>query len=154
MQETSVAIRPAEPDEADALTELTMRSKAHWGYDEEFMRAVRTELTMSRDTIAEQEVFVVEERGAIGGFYALIVSGDDAELSMLFVDPPFHGRGYGRALFEHAAREARALGAKKMTIDSDPFAEPFYLALGAERIGEAPSGSIPGRMLPRLRYAL
>jgi GNAT superfamily N-acetyltransferase len=154
MQETSVTIRPAEPNEAEALTELTMRSKAHWGYDEEFMRSVRAELTVSRDTIAEQEVFVLEERGVVAGFYALVGSMPHTELSMLFVDPSFHRRGYGRLLFEHAAREARALGATEMTIDSDPFAEPFYLALGAERIGDVPSGSIPGRMLPQLRYRL
>jgi hypothetical protein len=41
-----------------------------------------------------------------------------------------------------------------LLIDADPFAESFYLALGCERIGEAPSGSIPGRMLPRLRLFL
>jgi hypothetical protein len=39
-------------------------------------------------------------------------------------------------------------------IESDPFAEKFHLALGAARIGEAPSGSIAGRMLPRMRFTL
>ena len=154
MRETSVTIRPAEPEEAEALTALTLRSKAHWGYDAEFMDAVRAELTLTRATIAEQEVFVLEEHGVIAGFYALILHEHEAELSMLFIDPPAIGRGFGRVLFEHAAREARALGATEMMIDSDPFAEAFYLALGAERIGEAPSGSIPGRMLPLLRYGL
>jgi GNAT superfamily N-acetyltransferase len=154
MQETSVVIRPAEPHEAEELTALTLRSKAHWGYDESFMQAVAAELTVTRDTIAEQEVFVLEERGQIAGFYALVGSMPHPELSMLFVDPPFHGRGFGRILFQHAAAEARALGARDVTIESDPFAERFYLALGCERIGEAPSGSIPGRMLPRLRFRL
>jgi GNAT superfamily N-acetyltransferase len=154
MRETSVTIRPAEPDEAQALTELTLRSKAHWGYDPAFMEAVREELTLTRATITDQEVFVLEERGIVAGFYALIVRGRQAQLSMLFVDPPAIGRGFGRALFEHAAREARALGATGMMIESDPFAEKFYLALGAARIGEAPSGSIAGRMLPRMRFTL
>ncbi|MGZ4127376.1 MAG: GNAT family N-acetyltransferase [Actinomycetota bacterium] len=154
MQETSVTIRPAEPHEAQALTDLTLRSKAHWGYDEAFMKAVAAELRVTPQVIEEQEVFVLTEHGVPAGFYTLIVEGARAELSMLFIDPPAIGRGYGRALFEHAAREARALGATEMVIDSDPFAEPFYLALGAERIGEAPSGSIPGRMLPQMRLRL
>jgi hypothetical protein len=76
MEETSVTIRPAEPDEAQALTELTLRSKAHWGYDPEFMEAVRGELTLTRAQVAEQSVFVAEDHGVVAGFYALIVSGD------------------------------------------------------------------------------
>jgi hypothetical protein len=39
-----------------------------------------------------------------------------------------------------------------MTIDADPHAEAFYLAMGAVRVGEAASESIPGRSLPRLAY--
>jgi hypothetical protein len=34
------------------------------------------------------------------------------------------------------------------SIDADPNAEAFYLAMGAVRIGQTPSGSIPGRVLP------
>jgi hypothetical protein len=41
-----------------------------------------------------------------------------------------------------------------MFIASDPFAEPFYRAMGAERIGETPSDAIPGRLIPLLMYAL
>lgn len=149
-----MSIRPAEPAEAAALTDLAMRAKASHGYDEAFMEAARTELTLSRDYVAERLVFVVDERGAIGGFYALVVTPPACELDALFVEPRAHGKGYGRLLLEHAAGEARALGCREMTIQADPFAEPFYLALGAERVGERESGSIPGRMLPLLRYAL
>jgi len=38
-------------------------------------------------------------------------------------------------------------------IDADPNAEGFYLKMGAERVGESPSGSIPGRMLPLLQVS-
>ena len=34
-------------DEADCLTALCMRSKAHWGYDAAFMHACREELRMT-----------------------------------------------------------------------------------------------------------
>ena len=40
---------------------------------------------------------------------------------------------------------ARAIG-----LDADPHAVGFYEHMGAKVIGEAPSGSIPGRMLPRM----
>lgn len=39
-------IRDARPDEAGELTELALRSKAHWGYDEAFMASCREELTV------------------------------------------------------------------------------------------------------------
>ena len=154
MRETAVSIRAAEPAEAAALTAIALRSKAHHGYDEAFMEAVRAELAVGRDYIAEHPVFVVDEHGTIAGFYGLKVDAPSSELDLLFIDPPFIGKGYGRLLFGHAAEEARALGCTEMWIDADPYAEAFYLALGAVREGESPSGSIPGRMLPRLRFAL
>jgi hypothetical protein len=41
-----------------------------------------------------------------------------------------------------------------MTIDADPGAVPFYERMGAVPAGLVPSGSIPGRFLPRLVVAL
>ena len=35
-------------------------------------------------------------------------------------------------------------------IEADPDAAPFYRRMGAQDVGLAPSGSIPGRMLPKL----
>ena len=41
-----------------------------------------------------------------------------------------------------------------MSIQSDPYAEGFYLAMGAVRVGELESTVTPGRMLPLLRFDL
>jgi hypothetical protein len=41
-----------------------------------------------------------------------------------------------------------------MRIEADPHAEAFYLGRGARCVGTAPSGSIPGRMLPLLEIDL
>jgi hypothetical protein len=38
----------------------------------------------------------------------------------------------------------------RIRIEGDPFAEGFYLTMGAIRVGETPSRSIPGRSLPLL----
>lgn len=153
MDVTRVSIRPAEPSEAQALTDIALRSKASHGYDDEFMAAAATELAVSRDYVADHHVFVVDEGGSVGGFYALILRAPVCELDLLFIDPDRHGRGYGRVLFEHAAEEARALGCTEMRIESDPYAVAFYEALGAQQVGEAASPST-GRMLPLLRYQL
>ena len=75
-----------------------------------------------------------------------------AELELLFVDPPAIGTGVGRALLLDALDRAREAGLGALTIESDPDAEPFYLAAGAARIGTRVSPAT-GRELPLLRIA-
>jgi hypothetical protein len=58
-------------------------------------------------------------------------------------------RGLGRRLWAHLPWTARAAGAMRLDVHSDPHAEAFYLAMGMRRIREAPPGSIPERVLPR-----
>ena len=72
----------------------------------------------------------------------------------LFVSPEVVGQGVGELLWAHMEREAEALGYAVIFIEIDTYAEPFYLARGAERIGSVPSSAIPGRTLPLLRFAL
>jgi hypothetical protein len=54
--EQSLEIRPARPGEAAALSALAMRSKAHWGYDQEFLEAVRPVLTFTEADLAGSPV--------------------------------------------------------------------------------------------------
>lgn len=143
-----IRIRPAQPEEAPQLSELAFRSKAHWGYDDRFMAQCRKPLRVSPENIAEGRVFVLEDQGRIRGFYELTGEGAVKELSFLFVEPADIGKGYGRALWLHAVRTAEVRGADRILIHSDPHAEPFYRAMGAERVVEVPSTAIPGRMLP------
>jgi hypothetical protein len=42
------------------------------------------------------------------------------------------------------------MGADRLLIEADLEAAPFYRRMGAHDYGLAPSGSIPGRMLPKL----
>ncbi|MCP8708775.1 GNAT family N-acetyltransferase [Streptomyces sp. AC04842] len=147
-------IRNARPDEAGELTELALRSKAHWGYDEAFMASCREELTVRPSEVAGRRTALAERDGRILGFTTVDGSPPEGALGMMFVDPSALGQGMGRALFAHALATARAAGFRRLTIDADPNAEPFYRAMGAVRIGETPSGSIPGRVLPLLAGGL
>jgi GNAT superfamily N-acetyltransferase len=143
-----VLLRPARADEAEPLSELALASKGHWGYDAEFLEACRDELTVT----PEHRAVVAEQDGRVAGFYALTGEPPEVDLAMMFVDPAWIGRGVGRALWEHAVDAAARSGAERVTIDAEPHAEAFYLAMGAVRVGEAASGSIPGRTLPRLVF--
>ncbi|MFJ6614008.1 GNAT family N-acetyltransferase [Streptomyces sp. NPDC091289] len=148
-------IRAGEAAEAAALTELALRSKGHWEYDAEFLAACREELTMLPAEVAARRTLVAQEDdGRILGFTTLDGEPPQGALGMMFVEPDTIGRGIGRRLFTHTMDEARRLGFTRLTIDSDPNAEPFYRAMGAVRIGATPSGSIEGRELPLLEVAL
>ncbi|MFF1925512.1 GNAT family N-acetyltransferase [Streptomyces sp. NPDC058221] len=148
-------VRPGRPSEAADLTELALRSKAYWGYDEAFLAACRDELTMSPGDIGPRRTAVAEEEdGRVLGFTTLEGAPPAGVLGMMFAEPDAVGRGVGRLLFGHVVSEARRLGFVRFTIDADPNAEPFYRAMGAVRIGATPSGSIPGRELPLLEFTL
>lgn len=147
-------LRAPSPDEAELLTELCLRSKAVWGYDADFMQACRAELTIRPADLAPDTFRVATINDAIVGVVQIAIAGDDAELARLFVAPDTIGTGVGKFLFTWAASEARARGAQRLWIEADPGAAPFYRRMGATEAGLVPSGSIPGRFLPRLRFDL
>jgi GNAT superfamily N-acetyltransferase len=145
-----ILLRSAQPIECTGLTDLALRSKAYWGYDATFIEACRTELTLDPAEFDRLRVAVAECAGHVVGFSALAGEPPEAELAFLFVDPEFIGTGVGRSLLEHGLGVAAELGFRTIRVESDPFAEPFYLAMGAVRVGEAPSRSVSGRTLPVL----
>jgi N-acetylglutamate synthase-like GNAT family acetyltransferase len=150
-------LRRAGPGDAEALTSLAFRSKASWGYDIDFMKRCRAELTFSADQIeAPRNYFVAcEVDEGLAGFYGLERQDEhDAELIALFVKPALLRQGIGRLLVEHMIAEARQLGIRTVTIQGDPNAEDFYAAIGATAAGYRESASIPGRYLPVFRLGI
>jgi len=147
-------IRVAELDEAETLTGLCMRSKAMWGYDAVFLDQCRALLTLTPDYIRQHGVYVADEKGTAIGLYALVDEGAFVDVDLFFIEPNCTRRGVGRALWKHMVVEARRYGRERLQIISDPFAVPFYRAMGAEPVGETPNGLQPGRMLPVLEVRL
>lgn len=149
------SIRPARPEEAGLLSDLALRSKGHWGYDAEFLERCRDDLTYTTEEVAASTIYVAETATGVAGFYCLVpLEPGVALLGDLFVDPAAIGQGVGRRLWEHMVETARGQGYGAVQIQSDPFAEGFYQAMGAVRIGEQQSTVTPGRMLPLLRFSL
>lgn len=142
-----VSIRPARPEEAGFLSDLALRSKAHWGYDAEFLASCRGELTLGGEELASRRTAVAERDGSVVGFTTLEGEPPQGVLGMMFIEPDAIGQGIGRLLFTHAVEVAQALGFTQFTIDADPNAEPFYEAMGGVLASRVPSGSVPGRTL-------
>lgn len=149
-----ILLRAARPEEADLLGELALRSKAHWGYDQDFLNQCRQELTFQPEEIAARRIVVAESYGQVVGFYSVDGDAPEGELGNMWVDPGSIGTGVGRRLWEHAIDSARRAGFTLLRIEAEPSAEGFYLAMGAYRIGETASGSIAGRRLPLLQHKL
>jgi len=152
-----VTIRNARPEEAEALTALSLRSKAHWGYDADFMRRCIAVLTLDPGAIAAGSVFVaVDDADRPLGVAGIEVRDEPGccEVTRLFVAPEAMGRGIGRALFGRLVAWMQERGYARLLILSDPQAEAFYKRCGAVRLGMAPSDAIPDRELPRLAYTI
>lgn len=144
-------LRKAVPADAPALTALALRSKAHWGYDAAFMAACRDELTVTAERMRLGETWLAEDgSGRIAGFFDLRSEEGVAEVHDLFVEPEAMGLGAGRLLWGKLEACATGMGVDTIGIDADPHAVRFYEHMGARVVGEAPSGSVEGRMLPRM----
>ncbi|MGB5411057.1 MAG: GNAT family N-acetyltransferase [Woeseiaceae bacterium] len=145
------------PGDAESLSQLAMRSKAHWGYSQEFIDACRAELTVSSNDIEYSRIDyqVAEADGAVVGYYALSQeSADTFELEAMFVEPELIGTGVGRRLMQHALASLGNRGAARLSIQSDPYAVDFYFAAGARQVGVLESGSIANRFLPLLEIQI
>ncbi|TCO59512.1 GNAT family N-acetyltransferase [Actinocrispum wychmicini] len=147
-----VRLRAAEPHEADNITALARRSKAHWGYEQEFLDRVQDVLTVRPEQIHGEQVIVAERGERLLGYYQLGGTPPDGELVDLFVEPDAIGTGLGRRLWDHATSAARKRGFRTLELESDPHAEAFYLHMGAQRVGEREVDT--GRQLPVMRIVL
>ncbi|MFK0275104.1 GNAT family N-acetyltransferase [Ensifer sp. NPDC090286] len=147
-------LRTPQPEEANVLSDLCLRSKAVWGYDEAFLEACRPALTLTADDWTDSDLQVATDGGRIVGLAQVRGSGNHVELDKLFIEPEARAAGIGRRLFDWCVAAARRRGATVMTIDADPGAADFYRRMGAVDDGVVASSVIPGRFLPRLKVDL
>lgn len=139
--------RRASPDEAEGLTALTLASKAHWGYDVEFMDLARPSLTVTPEYLEANECWVAEVEGDTLGWFSLVPIADGVLLDNFFLLPAHIGSGLGRLMWNEAVRRAEAAGVGRMTLEADPNAAGFYERMGARRTGSVRAPDT-GRELP------
>ena len=150
LMSTTIVLQKASPKDASLLSNLAMRSKAYWGYSDEFMRACREELTITPDMLQNEAIHTVcahKDREIVGFYSVEHLSSSTFELDALFVDPAHIGSGVGRVLMTHAKTYIATQGGMTLIIQSDPNAEGFYRAMGGQLIGKRESDSIAGRFL-------
>jgi GNAT superfamily N-acetyltransferase len=143
----------ATPQDANALTILTLQSKAHWGYTPQQMAAWQEQLTITPAYIKSHEVYKLVEHETITGYYSYYTDAGATVLDNLFVLPVYIGKGFGRQLLEDFLIRTKAAGTSKITADADPNAEGFYTAFGFKTIGYKVT-QIEGRFLPVMELML
>ena len=151
-----VTLRRATDADADALTDLAHRAKAHWGYPTSWMREWDAQLTILPGYLDMHDVWIAERDGAIIGMCALEDRGARWMLEHVWVEPALHRSGIGRLLVTRALQTARERHARVVELLSDPYATGFYEKLGARRAGDvaAPMPGARDRTLPRYEFHL
>ena len=86
----------------------------------------------------DHDTFLAEDGGRIVGMVEVRLR---RHISMLFVDPEMWGRGAGKALLTAALDlcRAHAPSVEAVTVNSSPYAVPFYEHAGFAKVGPATS---------------
>ena len=147
------------PEHRPAINALILRSKAHWGYDAAMMAVMARVLRLDPLAAAQGRAVAAWSEGDPVGMAQIGEPFEDArgpalDLDLLFIAPGAIGTGLGRRLYDWALDQARAAAVTRMDILSDPYARPFYTAMGAAYVEDRASALVPGRMLPFLEHRL
>jgi GNAT superfamily N-acetyltransferase len=108
---------------ADIPAAMRLKQAAGWN---------QTELDWANIMALEPEgCWVYEHDGQIAGSTTAICYGQDlAWIGMVLVLPPFRGRGFARALMEHAMRFIEQRGVRVTRLDATEMGRPLYSRLG------------------------
>lgn len=131
-----IRILPADPEQAEVLSQIALAAKAHWGYPRRWMELWRPQLTFTSEYFEKHESWVAERNGISVAFYTLQEKNGNAWIEDLWVSPEFIGKGIGKSLFLHALDRSRQRGSKKLQLEADPNAVGFYEKMGMYKIGE------------------
>ena len=129
-------IRYAVPEDAETLSQIALKAKAHWGYPENLMQVWMPTLTFDSEYFIENESWVAVVDNRPVAFYTLQDKAGTAWIENLWVLPNYIGKGVGRRLFLHTLSRARELGYKTLQLEADPNAAGFYEKMGMTKIGE------------------
>lgn len=161
-----VTIRPAGPDELDAVGDLTAGSYLADGTltaDDPYTERLRDAAARARDAVL---LVAVHADGTLLGTvtyvppgtpFAELAADGEAEVRMLAVSPSARGAGVGRLLSEACVDRARAAGCRALALSSGTWmtaAHRLYARLGFVRTPERDWSPVEGVRLITFRLPL
>jgi ribosomal-protein-alanine N-acetyltransferase len=87
---------------------------------------------------ATRSYYVARVHGSVVGYSGLMLSGEDAHVTTIAVDPAWHRSGIGTRLMLNIARVARDRGARNLTLEvrvSNKAAQALYYRFGFHPAG-------------------
>lgn len=143
-------IKQAISADAETLTHITRKSKAHWGYSVEQIEAWAEELTISKIYIDINQVFKLLIEDKTIAYYSYYMEDDTTiRLDNLFVLPDHMRKGIGSYLIKDFLARIKAIDIQRVVLESEPNAIDFYKHFGFIKTGERES-STKGRHLPQM----
>lgn len=153
-QFNKTTISKATTDDAEILTDITKKSKAHWGYSNEQMESWSSQLTIATNYIGTNEVYKLVMNDLVVGYYSYVVLEENVvQLDNLFLLPEYIGTGLGTFLMSDFLDRCKALKFQKVVLEADPNAENFYKKQGFKTIGQIKT-TIKDRFLPIMELHL
>lgn len=144
----------ANPEDDKILTDITKKSKAHWGYSDEQMEKWSQDLTINKDYIKKSKVYKLSLNNTIIAYYSYFnINENTVKLDNLFVVPEEMGKGYGKILMNDFINKTKKEKTAKIILDADPNAEKFYEGFGFLKISQIET-SIKNRFLPVMELKL
>lgn len=143
--------RPAEIKDIEVLNLISLTSKRHWKYPEEWISVWKEDLTLDENDLLESSIIVLEIRNVVKGFCALKEHSDHYEVLHLWLLPELIGKGLGKALLNNSLEQV-VLKEWPILVEADPNAEEFYKKQGFKTYGK--KESFPkGRYLPLMKMS-
>ena len=145
VRETTMEVRAATPDDADAIREVARRSLIasyamspdtidgavrQW-YDEDAFSEILDD--------GDRQFLVAERDGEVVGFADAVVNGDVGDLLWLHVHPDYRGEGTARRLLDETGEALRERGVDElrgMVLSANSEGNSFYRHHGFEKVDE------------------
>ncbi len=126
-----VTIRRLRDDELGAAFAIVVQLRQHLEM-QEFVARVERQRAAGYELVG---AFAGEKMVGVMGMRPVetLARGKHLHVDDLVTDEAVRGRGYGKALLDHAEREAKARGGTWVFLDSRPEVLTFYEALGYAR---------------------
>lgn len=141
-------------DDAEILTNITKKSKSHWGYSNEQIESWSSQLTITTNYIETNKIYKLVINDLVVGYYSYVILEENVvQLDNLFVLPEYIGKGLGTFLMSDFLDRCKALKFQKVVLEADPNAENFYKKHGFKTIGQIET-SIKDRFLPIMELHL
>lgn len=153
-------IRKAKSAEYELLTEISFDSKRYWKYPDKYFEIWKNELTITKEYIVNNDVFVIQNNENVVGYYSIVNLQKDIEVSgiklnngywleHMFVLPRYLGQKVGSKMLNHLKNCCKEKCLTQVSVLADPHSKGFYEKMGFIFQKDYPS-SISGRTTPLL----